>query len=273
MSDIGRCMLPGLTWVWPPPSGWHRHLLGNKSFCFRPSLWLDWSEGVCWLGPQNLQEGRHTTADCFISLTSNWPFKVFCFRFQTESWCRFIEPDVHLSSPMMSLQMFSTPPVWSRCQCVTMISWMLVLNCFSACLRLLMYSGTAGSPVSISTRLEYNHTVQNIQSICIQTLWWTNYWHIYKEPQDGVLSYKEASVLTWLPSSLSVVKESNQLFLERNNLFWRISPPSLSHRWASWSLFQINQQCLKFIFKITTLFVLISYLSIYTWCISTKNYD
>lgn len=58
----------------------------------------------------------------------------------------------------MSLQMSSTPPVWSRCQCVMMISWMLVLNCFSACLRLLMYSGTAGSPVSISTRLQKKHT-------------------------------------------------------------------------------------------------------------------
>lgn len=176
MSDIGRCMLPGLTWVWPPPSGWHRHLLGNKSFCFRPSLWLDWSEGVCWLGPQNLQEGRHTIADslnldCFISLTYDWSFKVFrCCVFRQNLDFQFKRQKkkntagssnrMFPSSPVMSLQMFSTPPVWSRCQCVMMISWMLVLNCFSACLRLLMYSGTAGSPVSISTRLEYNRTVR-----------------------------------------------------------------------------------------------------------------
>lgn len=141
--------------------------------CRRESKWLNTFSSISLYSDLDtflqLTGTKVTTSNTFwlVYDPSKFPW-VYFFNYFNFKWrCSIIKPMSHththtLSSPVMSLQMSSTPPVWSWCQCVTMISWMPVLNCFSTFFRLLTYSGTAGSPVSISTRLEYDHTLQTM---------------------------------------------------------------------------------------------------------------
>lgn len=70
---------------------------------------------------------------------------------------------------LMFLQISPMPPVWSRCQWVTTISWMAVLNSVRACFKQTIYSGIAGSPVSmrILLKIKWKIIIQSEHRVCI----------------------------------------------------------------------------------------------------------
>lgn len=117
--------------MWRLPSARRLHLWGKWSFCFRLFLWLGWHEAVCWLGSQNLQEGKQmikylqfklfiltflqppgtkvTTSNTFwlVYDPSKFPWVYFFNYFHFKWCCSIIKPVSHTRCPHQ----------WCPCRC------------------------------------------------------------------------------------------------------------------------------------------------------------